>query len=198
MLQFAISDTGIGISQEQVGRVFDPFVQADSTTTRRFGGSGLGLNISASLVEMLGGTIQIQSQIDVGTEIIFSIALDENIDAQRVGQEEYKLLGQPMRCNTYVGTMHALDGYRILRVEEGADKQKVVSHRLRKAGALVALPLFVRLMKCQACQILGARHDCRDNPSQRGRRRTLIVTTIITITIATIVIIAAIYGSDDK
>lgn len=139
MLQFTVTDTGIGMNQEQTKQIFDAFVQADSTTTRRFGGSGLGLNICASLVEMLGGTIEIQSQIDIGTEIIFSIALDDKIDAQRVGQEEYKLLGQPTRWEQSLETTHALDGYRILLVEDGPDNQKLISHHLKKAGAEVEI-----------------------------------------------------------
>ena len=60
-LEFQVSDSGIGMSAEQVDRVFDAFVQADSSTTRKFGGTGLGLAITKHFSEMLGGKIEVVS-----------------------------------------------------------------------------------------------------------------------------------------
>src|SRR5208283_527411 len=65
-LRFAVSDTGIGIASQKLGRVFERFTQADSSTTRRFGGSGLGLTISRRLVELTGGRIWVQSGVGKG------------------------------------------------------------------------------------------------------------------------------------
>ncbi len=71
-LRFTISDTGIGISSEKLGRVFERFVQADSSTTRRFGGSGLGLTICKRLVELMGGRIWAESVLDQGSRFAFT------------------------------------------------------------------------------------------------------------------------------
>ena len=70
---FSIADTGIGITQEQVSRLFKPFSQADSSTQRSYGGSGLGLSICKALVEALNGKISMESKIGVGTTVSFTI-----------------------------------------------------------------------------------------------------------------------------
>lgn len=73
-----VSDTGIGISADQRARLFQPFVQAEASTTRRFGGTGLGLTISRRLVAMLGGTIDMQGEVGRGTQVEFRVPLDVN------------------------------------------------------------------------------------------------------------------------
>ncbi len=81
-IHFEVKDNGIGMSEEQIKRVFDPFVQADSSTTRKYGGTGLGLPISKKLIEMLGGELELVSRLDFGS--IFSFDIDfkigENIE----------------------------------------------------------------------------------------------------------------------
>ncbi|MDR2345928.1 MAG: response regulator [Planctomycetaceae bacterium] len=72
----SVKDSGIGIPQEKLTSLFDPFSQADTSTTRRYGGTGLGLSISRQLVEMMHGQIQVESQLGRGSTFMFSITLE--------------------------------------------------------------------------------------------------------------------------
>lgn len=74
-VRFSVKDTGIGISQEQQQRLFEPFAQAESSTTRRFGGSGLGLTICRRLAGLMGGTIRMDSTPGVGTTMVLELPL---------------------------------------------------------------------------------------------------------------------------
>jgi CheY-like chemotaxis protein len=71
-----VSDTGIGIAKEKHATIFDAFVQADGSTTRRFGGTGLGLTISARLAELMGGTIRLESEPDRGTQVYVTLPFE--------------------------------------------------------------------------------------------------------------------------
>jgi PAS domain S-box-containing protein len=75
-LRFIVSDTGIGIAEDKLGQVFERFTQADSSTTRRFGGSGLGLTISRQLVELMGGRIWVKSEVDKGSVFAFELPFE--------------------------------------------------------------------------------------------------------------------------
>jgi signal transduction histidine kinase len=74
MVCFRISDTGIGMSQEQISRIFEPFTQADASTTRKYGGTGLGLAVTRSYCELMGGEITVESSLNEGTTFTMYIA----------------------------------------------------------------------------------------------------------------------------
>lgn len=76
-VMFEVRDTGIGIEENQIGRIFESFTQASSDTTRKFGGTGLGLTISRQLVELMGGNIIVESKPGIGTRFYFSIPLEK-------------------------------------------------------------------------------------------------------------------------
>jgi len=109
-LRFAVSDTGIGIPSEKLGRVFERFTQADSSTTRRFGGSGLGLTISRRLVELMGGRIWVESGVGKGS--VFSFAVPFEI---------WPSTNRPALITVGVDPEAQLPALRILLAEDSAD-----------------------------------------------------------------------------
>lgn len=102
-IDLIVEDNGIGISEEQKGRLFNAFTQADPTTTRLYGGTGLGLSITHSLLEMMGGTIQVESQQGIGSR--FSLELP------------FIQVESPLQDSTY----HLIDGSRVLIITKNQD-----------------------------------------------------------------------------
>lgn len=86
--RFSVADTGIGISQEQVAGLFKPFSQADNSTQRSYGGSGLGLSICKSLIGFLGGKIWLESQLGVGTTVSFILQFEKVAEGTSVPEAE--------------------------------------------------------------------------------------------------------------
>ncbi len=140
-LHVAIQDTGIGLTDSQISRLFGAFEQADSTTTRKYGGTGLGLFISKRLAEMLGGRITVASCVGKGSTFTASVATGPvSIDPIPDHLATAKI--EPVNSISNVGVAKAnlpLAGMRILLAEDGPDNQRLISLVLRKAGAEVQI-----------------------------------------------------------
>lgn len=96
MLKFTVSDTGIGIANSDLSRIFDPFVQAQLPTIREYGGSGLGLSIVKNLVELLGGQIYVHSQLGEGSRFWFTVPITLNVAATQLLPVPENEIGLPL------------------------------------------------------------------------------------------------------
>jgi PAS domain S-box-containing protein len=138
-LEFDVVDTGLGMSADQQQRLFRPFSQADTSTTRTFGGTGLGLTISKRLAEMLGGDVTIvESSPGVGTRFRAVIDVGSTEGVAMVDEAPTSLTQFPTVARTNKDTrLQDLTGCKILVAEDGPDNQRLISFVLKKVGALV-------------------------------------------------------------
>ncbi|HOW70896.1 MAG TPA: ATP-binding protein [Phycisphaerae bacterium] len=139
MLQFDVVDTGIGMSEEQAHRLFQPFTQADSSTTRRFGGTGLGLTISKRLAAMLGGDmILVETSPGKGTRFRVTISAG-SLEGVRMVEGPFRLDLDETRSAKKAQEPLPHLRCRILLAEDCEDNQELLSRLLRGAGAEVSL-----------------------------------------------------------
>ena len=121
-LRFSIKDTGIGIRPEQNSRLFQPFMQANSATTRQFGGTGLGLSIAKSLVEYMHGEIGVESAPDQGSTFWFTA--------------EFEVLETMLPTGSII---NGLNGYRVLIVDDNDTNRQILDCFLKNWGAIPTL-----------------------------------------------------------
>jgi len=156
LMQFDVLDTGLGMTLDQSAKLFQPFAQADLSTTRNFGGTGLGLTISKQLSRMLGGDIVlVKSEPGVGTHFRITIATGP-LDDVPLALRPTTMVPEDVTAPTKDQLQQSLVGYRILLAEDGPDNQRLIAFVLRKAGADVAVATDG---KCAMENALAARDE---------------------------------------
>jgi len=150
LLYFAVKDTGIGLSEELMGRLFQSFQQADSSTTRQYGGTGLGLAIAKKLAELMGGTVGVDSVMGQGSTFWFTARVGIVSEARKILPGPNPNSGRMLAVDDINsappglsqeapmgGIMAAIVGARVLLVEDNSMNQQLASELLSDAGLLV-------------------------------------------------------------
>jgi signal transduction histidine kinase/CheY-like chemotaxis protein/HPt (histidine-containing phosphotransfer) domain-containing protein len=135
-IKFDVTDTGVGMSDGQIRKLFQPFTQADESTTRKFGGTGLGLTISKRLAKLLGGDIDVDSLPGRGSTFSLTINGGPRENAELIG-DLHQLDLQPASASPAIAD-NSLRG-RVLLAEDGEDNQELLKTHLRAAGVEVTL-----------------------------------------------------------
>jgi signal transduction histidine kinase len=136
-MRFDVIDSGIGMAEEQIGKLFQPFVQADSSTTRKFGGTGLGLTITKRLAEILGGNVYTHSVPGEGSTFSVTVSTGPLDGVKMVDNPTEAEVPTEQVAKSATGDAR-LD-CRVLLAEDGPDNQRMISFILKKAGADVAV-----------------------------------------------------------
>jgi signal transduction histidine kinase/CheY-like chemotaxis protein len=123
-IHFEVKDSGIGMSAEQIERIFDPFVQADDSVSRRFGGTGLGLTITSNIIELMGGKLRVESAAGIGSRFSFELSFDF-AEANA---------GIPSSKITFCDVDRPIFAGEVLICEDNAMNQQVVCEHLDRVG----------------------------------------------------------------
>ena len=143
---FTVSDTGIGMSEEQLDRLFKPFTQADGSTTRKFGGTGLGLVISKTLVELMGGRLEVESRLGVGSRFFFTLPFHViQRNQEQPWRVEQSMLGQPIwiiEDNEEMRSHWVMHAERLGLTAIEFDSWKQANEKLQRTGQ-GAMPVII-------------------------------------------------------
>jgi signal transduction histidine kinase/CheY-like chemotaxis protein len=123
-INFEITDSGIGMTKEQIETIFDPFIQADDSITRKFGGTGLGLTITKKFIELMGGSLVVESMLDIGSKFTFDLTFELSMDENEIAQQEFVF---------NENEIPNFDG-EILICEDNTLNQEVICEHLSRVG----------------------------------------------------------------
>jgi two-component system, sensor histidine kinase RpfC len=130
-VRFEVADTGVGIASDKQHKIFDSFTQADSSTTRKFGGSGLGLTIAKHMVEEMGGKLNLQSTENVGSRFWFELELDKVIAVENEPSENAPDIAE---ITPIVELPNKSQSLNILVCEDESTNQKIITRLLSLPG----------------------------------------------------------------
>lgn len=135
LFHFTVVDSGIGLNKEQINRIFCAFIQADSSTTRKYGGTGLGLSLSRRLAQMLGGSLEVISEPGIGSSFDFTVDPGPLNDVRMINNVGEIVIHQETPANS--ATRNYTAEGKILLAEDTLENQTLLSLYLRKTGAQV-------------------------------------------------------------
>ncbi len=140
LVRFEVADTGVGIPADKQNKIFDSFTQADSSTTRKFGGSGLGLTIAKHMVEAMGGDLYFQSTEGVGSRFWFDLSLEKTaaINTQ-IAESTTSVIEHKVTNPTPLNNIATLNPLNILVCEDEATNQKIITRLLSLPGHQVQI-----------------------------------------------------------
>lgn len=174
--EFSINDTGIGIAQDKIAQILQPFTQVDASITRQFGGTGLGTTISAELVQLMGGELQIQSTLGKGSRFYFRIELEPTTQVapienqSNIGYQQSKalhiLLVDDVMENILLAKIH---------LEKAGHSVEMAQNGLEAVAATLAQPFDLVLMDIQMPEMDGydATRAIRQQAEHQGHNRTM-------------------------
>jgi CheY-like chemotaxis protein/nitrogen-specific signal transduction histidine kinase len=173
-VRFEVTDTGIGITSEAQGRLFQPFSQADTSTTRRYGGTGLGLVICKRLAEAMGGAIGVESEPGRGSTFWFTVAVKVGAEAPaaRAQSADSIAAGAPRSLRILVAEDNAVNQRLAVRMLEKAGHQADLASNGREAvEALDREPYDLVLMDCLMPEMDGFEATRAIRAAEEGTRR---------------------------
>jgi len=138
MIRFDVVDTGVGMTDLQVSALFKPFTQADASTTRRFGGTGLGLTIARRLAQLLGGDINVRSVQGNGSTFTVTIRTGDLAGVRSVERFDAAYINDGANSSSWQGARARLNG-RVLLAEDGPDNRTLIRFYLEQAGLQVEM-----------------------------------------------------------